>query len=105
MSPMVGSINTYLGVSDTSNRDESTTRFSMRHSYARDTVDVGVTRLSINNGYDAFSLDNTRETLSDDPGRGQSRFHIRFHAVATRGGSAYLQPPSQPRGRRGYVQL
>ena len=70
--------NTYLGVSDTSNRDESTTRFSMRHSYARDTVDVGVTRLSINNGYDAFSLDNTRETLSDDPGEDSLDFISAF---------------------------
>ena len=70
--------NTYLGVSDTSNRDESTTRISMRHSYVRDTIDVGVTRLSINNGYDAFSLDNTRETLSDEPGEDSLDFLSAF---------------------------
>ena len=40
----------------------------MRHNYRTDVIDVGVTRLDIDNGYDAFSLDNTRQTLSDEPG-------------------------------------
>lgn len=60
--------NTFLGVNDTNHRDESTSRFSMRHDYGTDIIDVGVTRLDIDNGYDAFSLDNTRQTLSDEPG-------------------------------------
>ena len=60
--------NTFLGVSDTSRRDERTSRFSMRHDYGNDIIDVGVTRLEIDNGYDAFSLDNTRQTWSDEPG-------------------------------------
>ena len=56
------------GVSNTNHRDERTSRFSMRHDYGTDIIDVGVTRLDIDNGYDAFSLDNTRQTLSDEPG-------------------------------------
>ena len=60
--------NTFLGVSNTNHRDERTSRFSMRHDYGTDIIDVGVTRLDIDNGYDAFSLDNTRQTLSDEPG-------------------------------------
>ena len=60
--------NTFLGVNDTNHRDESTSRFAMRHDYGTDIIDVGVTRLDIDNGYDAFSLDNTRQTLSDEPG-------------------------------------
>ena len=60
--------NTFLGVSNTNHRDERTSRFSMRHDYGTDIIDVGVTRLDIDNGYDGFSLDNTRQTLSDEPG-------------------------------------
>ena len=60
--------NTFLGVSNTNRRNERTSRFSMRHCYGTDIIDVGVTRLDIDNGYDAFSLDNTRQTLSDEPG-------------------------------------
>ena len=60
--------NTFLSVNDTNHRDERTSRFSMRHDYGTDIIDVGVTDLDIDNGYDAFSLDNTRQTLSDEPG-------------------------------------
>ena len=60
--------NTFLDVSNTNHRDERTSRFSMRHDYGTDIIDVGVTRLDIDNGYDTFSLDNTRQTLSDEPG-------------------------------------
>ena len=70
--------NTFLGVSDTNHRDESTSRFSMRHDYGIDIIDVGVTRLDIDNGYDAFSLDNTRQTLSDEPGEDSLRLTSAF---------------------------
>ena len=60
--------NTYLGVNDTNNRNETTTRLSIRQRYDRNTIDIGVSRIDVANGYDAFSLDNTRETLSDNPG-------------------------------------
>ena len=52
--------NTHLGVNDTNNRDETTTRLSIRQRSDRNTIDIGVSRLDVANGYDAFSLDNTR---------------------------------------------
>ena len=60
--------NTFLGVSNTNHRDERTSRFSMRHNHGTDIIDVGVTLLDIDIGSDAFSLDNSRQTLSDEPG-------------------------------------
>jgi outer membrane receptor protein involved in Fe transport len=60
--------NTYLGVDDTNNRDEQTTRFALRHVSGQHSVDIKLNKVEVNNGYDAFSLDNTRETLSDQPG-------------------------------------
>jgi outer membrane receptor protein involved in Fe transport len=60
--------NTYLGVDDTNNRDEQTTRFALRHVSGQYSVDMKLNKVEVNNGYDAFSLDNTRETLSDRPG-------------------------------------
>ena len=60
--------NTYLGVDDTNNRDEQTTRFALRHVSGQHSVDMKVNKVEVQNGYDAFSLDNTRETLSDQPG-------------------------------------
>jgi hypothetical protein len=61
--------NTYLGVDDTNNRDEQTTRFALRHVSGQHSVDIKLNKVEVNNGYDAFSLDNTRETLSDQPAR------------------------------------
>lgn len=60
--------NTHLGVDDTNNRDEQTTRLSLRHVAYQNTIDIKLNKIDIDNGYDAFSLDNTRETLSDQPG-------------------------------------
>ena len=60
--------NTYLGVDDTNNRDEQTTRFALSHVSGQHSVDIKLNKVEVNNGYDAFSLDNTRETLSDQPG-------------------------------------
>ncbi len=61
--------NTHLDRDDTNNRDEETTRIALRYSTGADTIDARLTKLDIENGYDAFSLDNTRETLSDEPGK------------------------------------
>ncbi len=62
--------NDYLNRSDTSERDETTVRGKLRW-LARDnhTLDVTAMHIDVDNGYDAFSLDNTRSTLSDQPGR------------------------------------
>jgi outer membrane receptor protein involved in Fe transport len=61
--------NDYLGRDNTNGQDETTLRGKLRWlPSARDTVDVTAMYIDIDNGYDAFSLDNTRHTLSDQPG-------------------------------------
>ena len=62
--------NDYLGRDDTNNQDETTLRGKLRWlASERDTVDLTALYIDIDNGYDAFSLDNTRHTLSDEPGQ------------------------------------
>jgi iron complex outermembrane receptor protein len=61
--------NDHLGREDTNNRDETTIRGKLRWlPSGRDTLDLTALYIDIDNGYDAFSLDNTRNTLSDEPG-------------------------------------
>jgi len=62
--------NRYLGRSDTAGYEESTLRGKLRWS-AGDAASVEVTaiRFDSDNGYDGFSFDNDRTTLSDEPGR------------------------------------
>jgi len=61
--------NTYLQREDTSNRDELTIRGKLAIEASEDlTIDLAGFYFDFDNGYDAFSLDNTRETLSDEPG-------------------------------------
>jgi iron complex outermembrane receptor protein len=61
--------NAYLGRSNTDNRDELTVRgkwlFQPNDAWR---VDLTVLRAQINNGYDAFAIDNSRTTESDNPG-------------------------------------
>ena len=61
--------NTYLNKEDTNNRDELTLRskFSYKANENLD-VDMAVFHFNFDNGYDVFSLDNTRDTISDEPG-------------------------------------
>ncbi len=61
--------NDYLNRDDTNNIDEATLRGKLRWQ-ATDTLTLDFTGLyvDIDNGYDGFSLDNTRHTLSDQPG-------------------------------------
>ncbi len=61
--------NTFFERNDTNNRDELTLRGKLAIQ-ASDTltVDLTVFHANFNNGYDAFSLDNTRQTMSDQPG-------------------------------------
>ena len=61
--------NDFLGRDDTDNHDESTLRakFVWGSDQMRWRLNLG--RIDIDNGYDAFSLDNNRTTLSDEPGQ------------------------------------
>ena len=62
--------NTYLGRKDTNNIDELTTKVQLRW-FASDnhTIDLNYIHLDIDNGYDAWSFNNDRETHSDEPGK------------------------------------
>ena len=65
--------NRFLGRADTNERDELTGRLGMVWQRDQQRVDIGLYRIDVDNGYDAFSLDNTRQTLSDQPGRDASQ--------------------------------
>ena len=61
--------NDHLGRDDTNDKDELTFRGRL-HLLASDdaTVKLSYMHVDVDNGYDAFSLDNTRRTRSDQPG-------------------------------------
>jgi len=61
--------NTYLNKSDTNNRDELSLRGKLSIQ-ANDelTIDLSAFHFDFDNGFDAFSLDNNRNTFSDQPG-------------------------------------
>lgn len=63
--------NTFLNRSDTNNIDETTVRGRLRWSAGDHATDLGIFNFEADNGFDAFSLDNTRRTLSDEPGQDQ----------------------------------
>ncbi len=62
--------NDYLNRNNTNNYDELTTRAKLLWEPTDDTA-VAFTGgyIDVNNGYDAFSLDNKRDTISDNPGK------------------------------------
>ena len=60
--------NAYLGRHDTNNRRETTLRGRWRYVPSDVLhVDLTVLRVRIDNGYDAWSIDNSRTTQSDNP--------------------------------------
>ncbi len=64
--------NDFLGRDDTGEIDELTLRAKLRwHLNDRQTLDSTVFHVDADNGYDLWSLDNNRHTLSDEPGRDQ----------------------------------
>ncbi|PID54874.1 MAG: hypothetical protein CR978_01420 [Gammaproteobacteria bacterium] len=66
--------NDYLGKNNTNNRDEKTLRAKLKWQASdNSTVDFSLLHIDVDNGYDAFSLDNTRHTLSDKPGVDKQR--------------------------------
>lgn len=61
--------NEYLNRDDTNNFDELTTRGKLRWQLGTETtIEFAAGYIDIDNGYDAFSLDNKRDTISDQPG-------------------------------------
>jgi iron complex outermembrane recepter protein len=62
--------NTYLNRKDTNGRDETTFRARLRFEPSdRIAANVALMYSKINDGYDAFSLDNSYTMLSDKPGK------------------------------------
>ena len=66
--------NAYLNRDNTNNIDEFTGRFKLQYLLT-DQLQLGITAHLIEqqNGYDAFSLDRNRTTLSDEPGQDKLR--------------------------------
>ena len=60
--------NDYLRRSDTNSRDELTARGTLAWASGAHAIEAAFYYTRVDNGYDAFSLDNTRATLSDQPG-------------------------------------
>ncbi len=66
--------NEFLDRDDTNNRDETSLRGKLRWLTSDTaTLDLAIMHFDVDNGYDAFSLDNTRETLSDQPGQDRQK--------------------------------
>ena len=64
----------YLGRDDTNDRDELTARAKWRWRPGEDTnVDLAWLYADLDNGYDGWSIDNTRRSLADDPGKDAQR--------------------------------
>ena len=66
--------NSYLDRKDTQNIDELSFKSQLRW-YVNDdhTIDVTFMHVNVDNGYDAFTQDNTRTTSSDEPGHDYQR--------------------------------
>jgi outer membrane receptor protein involved in Fe transport len=61
--------NIHLERKDTDNLDELTTRFKLKYLASENlSFDLNYQYFDIDNGYDAFSLDNDGKTRSDEPG-------------------------------------
>lgn len=68
--------NTFLEREDTDNIEETAAKAALQWDISSDSVlDVSYRWYDINNGYDAFSLDNTRESLADEPGFDTQQTH------------------------------
>jgi iron complex outermembrane receptor protein len=78
----------YLGRNDTNDRDELTSRMKWRWRPGESTtVDFTWLHADIDNGYDAWSIDNTRRSLANDPGKDAQRsngFSVRAQTPAGR---------------------
>jgi outer membrane receptor protein involved in Fe transport len=75
--------NAYLGGADTDRRAETTLRGRWRYQPDEDLrIDLTLLRVQIDNGYDQWSIDNSRTTESDNPGI-DAQYSTGFSARAT----------------------
>ena len=62
--------NSYLGRDDTQNIDEQTARLKLLWQPSDDlSARLSLLSIQTDNGYDAFTLDNSRQSLADQPGK------------------------------------
>ncbi len=68
--------NAYLDRDDTNGRDESTVRGKVRWEIGAGWhAELAGLHVDLDNGFDAFALDNSRRTVTDRPGRDAQRTH------------------------------
>ena len=68
--------NIYLNQKDTDNLDELSARVKLKYKHSDSLIfDMNYQYFDIDNGYDAFSLDNDRKTRSDRPGFDTQKTH------------------------------
>lgn len=61
--------NSYLGRNDTNGRDELSGRFKWHSEFSdATTLDFTLLHANLDNGYDAWAIDNSRTSLADKPG-------------------------------------
>ena len=73
--------NIYLNRDDTNARDERTLRAKLQGKLSQGSWQLAAGHIDVDNGYDAFSLDNNRNTRSDEPGRdAQESSYLAFNA-------------------------
>lgn len=65
--------NVFLGADDTNGRDESDAKARFRWEAEDWQVDLNLLYVDVDNGYDAFAIDNGLTTYSDKPGRDAQR--------------------------------
>ena len=66
--------NSYLGREDTNKIDELTAKAKFKWFVTDDhTIDLTLIHVDIDNGYDAWTLDNTRDSHSDQPGKDRQK--------------------------------
>jgi iron complex outermembrane receptor protein len=81
----------YLGRDDTNGRDETTARAKWRwHAGESTTLDLTWLYADLDNGYDAWSIDNSRRSLADDPGKDAQRANGASARLQTAAGAADL---------------
>ena len=66
--------NSYLNRTDTNNIDELNLKSQLKWLKSDDhTIDINLIHSNIKNGYDAFTFDNSRTSISDEPGKDTQR--------------------------------
>ena len=75
--------NIYLNRDDTNARDERTLRGKLQGRLSEGSWQLAAGSIDVDNGYDAFSLDNNRNTRSDEPGRdAQESLYLALNATS-----------------------